>query len=182
MTEEDRLRWDVKHSAEGGSSEPDAPGLPALFAPYKDIFPRAGFALDLACGRGASSVWLATLGLEVCGVDVSPVAVDRARHLAAHCEVSARCRFQVADLDLGLPASPPAEVVLCHMFRDRSLYRPSIERLKEGGLLAIAVLSEVGAQPGPFRACAGELKAAFEELSVIADGEGEGRAWLLARK
>jgi SAM-dependent methyltransferase len=182
VSEEDRLRWDAKHSADGGSSDAVEPAIPAVFAPYHDLFPTAGFALDLACGRGATSVWLATLGLDVCGIDISPVALDRARDLAASRELSGHCRFYLADLDLGLPTSPPADVVVCHMFRAPRIYGPIIERLTDGGLLAIAVLSEVGAQPGPFQARAGELKAAFREFSEIAGGEGEGRAWLLARK
>jgi SAM-dependent methyltransferase len=182
VTEEDRLRWDARHSADGGSSGLEDPGIPAVFAPYEELFPVVGFALDVACGCGVTSVWLATLGLEVWGIDISAVGLNRARRLAASHKVGARCRFELADLDLGLPSSPPAEVILCHMFRDPRLYRPMIERLKDGGLLAVAVLSEVGAQAGPFRAFAGELRAAFGGLSVIADGEGAGRAWLLARK
>ncbi|MBV8789083.1 MAG: SAM-dependent methyltransferase, partial [Mycobacterium sp.] len=51
-----------------------------------------------------------------------------------------------------------------------------------GGLLAIVVLSEVGASPGPFRAVPGEMPAAFADLDVIDAGEGEGQAWLLARR
>ncbi len=182
VSEDDRQRWDARHSADPGPGDPDYPGIPAVFAPYEDLFPRAGFALDLACGRGASSVWLAQRGLEVCGVDISTVAIDRARQLAASYGVSDRCGFQLADLDRGVPPGPPADLLLCHMFRNPRLYRSIMERLKGGGLLAIAVLSEVGAGPGPFRAGAGELERAFGELSVIEAGEGEGRAWLLARK
>ena len=37
------------------------------------------------------------------------------------------------------------------------------------------------ATPGPFRGAAGELSAAFAGLDVIAAGEGQGEAWLLAR-
>jgi hypothetical protein len=92
-----------------------------------------------------------------------------------------RCRFEVVDLDDGLPAGPPVDVVLCHKFRDRRLDDAIIGRLAPGGLLAIAVLSEVGAAPGPFRAAPGELPAAFARLDRIADGEGQGYAWLLAR-
>src|SRR5580704_9464059 len=105
MTEEDRVRWDARHSADGGSIDPADPGIPPVFAPYEDLFPRAGLALDLACGRGAASVWLATRGLDVCGIDVSSVAIDRARRLAVCHEASGRCWFQLADLDLGLPSS-----------------------------------------------------------------------------
>jgi SAM-dependent methyltransferase len=182
MAEDDRVRWDARYSADGASSGSEEPRLPGLFATYEDSFPRRGFALDLASGRGAASVWLANRGLEVCGLDISSVALEGARRLAAGYQVNDRCRFQLADLDLGLPSSPPAEVILCHMFRDRRLYSPMAERLKVGGTLAVAVLSEVGAEPGPFRARAGELKVAFEDLSVIADGEGDGRAWILATK
>jgi SAM-dependent methyltransferase len=182
VTEGERLRWDAKHSTGDDGNGTGDPGIPQAFAPYADVFPTSGFALDLACGRGTTSVWLASLGLDVCGIDISPVALEKARRLAAKYELNDRCRFRLADLDLGLPSSPPADLVVCHMFRDPRLYRPIIERLKYGGLLAIAVLSEIGDEPGPFRAGAGELKGAFGALNVIAFGEGEGRAWLIARK
>ena len=84
-------------------------------------------------------------------------------------------------LNTSAPAGPPADIILCHRFRDRRLDQAIIERLAPGGLLAIAVLSEVGAAPGPFRAVPGELMAAFADLEATVAGEGEGRAWLLAR-
>jgi cyclopropane fatty-acyl-phospholipid synthase-like methyltransferase len=39
--------------------------------------------LDVACGEGRNSVWLAGLGCNVVGLDVSPLALDKARRLAA---------------------------------------------------------------------------------------------------
>ena len=126
-------------------------------------------------------MWLARRGLRVWGCDVSPAAISQARDLAHRNGTGDRCRFDVVDLDDGLPAGPPVDVILCHKFRDRRLDRAIIERLAPGGLLAIAVLSEVGAAPGPFRAAPGELPAAFAELDVVAAGEGQGHAWLLAR-
>lgn len=41
-----------------------------------------GTALDVGCGEGADAVWLAQRGWKVTGVDVSRVAVDRARAAA----------------------------------------------------------------------------------------------------
>ena len=38
--------------------------------------------LDVACGEGRNSVWLAGLGCNVTGLDVSPLALDKARRLA----------------------------------------------------------------------------------------------------
>jgi SAM-dependent methyltransferase len=176
----DRDRWDERYMANGppslGSVAP-----PGVFARHTDLFPSAGAALDLACGPGLGSVWLGLRGLRVVGLDISPVAVSHARDLARRAAVADRCRFEVVDFDGGLPAGAPADVILCSRFRDRRLDRAIIERLAPGGLLAIAVLSEVGAAPGPFRAKPGELTAAFAELDPVAAGEGEGQAWLLAR-
>ena len=42
--------------------------------------PARGRALDLACGEGRNSIWLAERGWQVTGVDFSSVAIERARH------------------------------------------------------------------------------------------------------
>jgi SAM-dependent methyltransferase len=180
MTEQDRLRWDEKYS--GGGFAPDyVPCPPSVFAAYEHLFPHSGQAIDLACGRGLAAVWLAARGLTVHGVDVSPVAIRLACDLAERNGVNDRCRFDVLDLDVGLPDGPPGDVIVCHMFRDARLDRAVIERLASGGLLAIAVLSEVDHGPGPFRVARGELRAAFSALTTVAEGEAGGRAWLLAK-
>jgi SAM-dependent methyltransferase len=178
VSEQDRRRWDERYAKRGtiAAVEP-----PCLFAAHQDVFPTAGSALDLACGQGRGTIWLAQRGLDVLGLDVSVVAIGQARDLARRSGVGDRCRFEAFDLDGGLPDGPPVDVVLCHKFRDRRLDRAIIERLAPGGLLAMAALSEVGAAPGQFRAAPGELAAAFGELDPIAAGEGRGQAWLLAR-
>lgn len=178
VSEKDRIRWDAAYA--GRDADP-VPALPQVFDHEADQFPVTGSALDVACGTGRASVWLARRGLHVRGFDVSAVAIGRARDLAEQCGVAERCRFDVVDLDDGLPPGSLANVILCHRFRDRGLDRALIERLAPGGLLAISALSEVGAAPGSFRAVPGELTAAFAELDVIASGEGDGEAWLLGR-
>jgi 2-polyprenyl-3-methyl-5-hydroxy-6-metoxy-1,4-benzoquinol methylase len=180
VTEQDRHRWDERYASQGpvpvGAVE-----APAVFAAHAEVFPITGQALDLACGQGLGAVWLARRGLEVLGLDISPVAISQARDLARRSGIDDRCRFDVVDLDEGLPAGSPVDVILCHKFRDSRLDHAIVERLAPGGLLAIAVLSEVDAGPGPFRPAPGELRAAFAELDVVAAGEGQGHAWLLAR-
>lgn len=174
------MRWDATYAGRG---EPVAePAPPTVFAAYESVFPVSGTALDIACGTGVEAVWLARRGLQVWGVDVSAVAIGHAEALAARYGVADRCRFDVADLDGGLPAGPAVDAILCHRFRDRGLYPAMIERLNPAGILAISVLSEVGREPGRFRAAPGELLAAFGDLDVIDAGEGGGEAWLLARR
>lgn len=177
MSEQDRTRWDAVYT------DPDqapTPALPAAFGDHEDLFPHTGTALEIACGSGAAAVWLAQRGLDVHGVDVSSVAIDRSRALAEQAGVTVR--FEAVDLDEGLPPGGPVNLLLCHKFRDPTLYPQMLSRLAPGGLLAICVLSEVGAAPGRFRATPGELRTAFAALEELAAGEGDGEAWLLARR
>jgi SAM-dependent methyltransferase len=57
-------------------------------------------ALELGCGTGTNSVWLAQQGFEVTGIDVAPLAVERAEKRAHAAGVTAH--FAVADV-LHLP-------------------------------------------------------------------------------
>jgi SAM-dependent methyltransferase len=181
MAEGDRRRWDERYAAQGAPPV-SAVRPPDLLARHAKEFPASGRALDLACGQGFGAVWLARRGLNVRGFDVSAVAIDQAREVARLAGVGDRCQFEVFDLDDGLPPGPPVDVILCNKFRDRRLDGAIIARLAPGGLLAITALSEVGAAPGPFRAAAGELPAAFAQLEQLDAGEGDGQAWLLARR
>ncbi|MCB1265347.1 MAG: methyltransferase domain-containing protein [Mycobacterium sp.] len=175
MSGQDRRRWDERHTVRG-APDPDDVGPPQLFALHAAQFPTAGSALEIACGQGEASVWLARRGLDVVGLDISPVAIRRAGELAGLCGVADRCRFGVVDLDGGLPAGPAVDVVVCHRFFDSRLNRALAQRLAPGGLLAIAALSG-----GRFGVSAGELRAAFAGLEVIAEGAQQGTVWLLAR-
>ena len=181
MSEADSRHWDARY-AEMGMAPAAEIGPPSVFVSVEELFPKQGCALDLACGRGDSALWLASRGMQVHGVDVSPVAIELARRRLSTTAFAERCRFDVVDLDAGLPDGPPPDLILCHLFRDVRLYPALLRRLAPGGLLAIAVLSEVDAGPGRFRATRGELRAAFAELDVLAEAEARGIAWLVGRR
>lgn len=57
-------------------------------------------ALEIGCGTGTNCVWLAQQGFELTGVDLAPLAVQRANELALAAGVTAR--LEVADV-LQLP-------------------------------------------------------------------------------
>lgn len=63
-------------------------------------------ALSVADGEGRNSVWLAEQGLDVTAVEISPVAVEKARRLAAGRKVE--LRFILADMLA--PGWPPVEL------------------------------------------------------------------------
>lgn len=181
VSKADREHWDSRWAKRGMAPIGEHPPPPVL-APHEHLLPTEGEALELACGRGRGVLWLANRGLSVWGVDVSPVAIDLARDLVAKSEVADRCRLDVFDLENGLPEGPPVDLLLCHCFRDPRLDRAMMERLAPGGTLAVAVLSEVDAGRGPFRARPGELLDAFGSLDVLVDGEDDGMAWIVARR
>ncbi|MCX7143002.1 MAG: class I SAM-dependent methyltransferase [Proteobacteria bacterium] len=70
------------------------------------LFEEGHSALSVADGEGRNSVWLAEQGLKVTAVEISPIAVAKARKLAAGRSVEVH--FLVADLLA--PEWPPAEM------------------------------------------------------------------------
>lgn len=68
------------------------------------LFEQGRTALSVADGEGRNSVWLAEQGLAVTAVEISPVAVEKARKLAAGRGVAVR--FEIADILA--PGWPPA--------------------------------------------------------------------------
>ena len=178
MADADRERWDARHAV-AVAADAGAPGPPDALRGRIELLPPGGRALDVACGRGAVAVWLAARGFAVDAVDVSPVALDAGRELAAREGVTVR--WWLHDLDAGLPGAGTYDVVVCQRFRDPARYPELVARLAPGGLLVVTVLSEVGEGPGPFRAPAGELRAAFGALEVLHHVERDGEASIVAR-
>lgn len=182
MSEEDRHRWDSKHRKSVSAPVVEPPPPPPLFAHVERLFPTQGGALDIACGRGEGAVWLASRGLDYHGVDISPVAIEMAATFVDAYGFGERCRLEVWDLDDGLPPGEQVDLVFCHMFRNPDLYEAMVERVVPGGLVAVAALSEVGGESGPYRCRPGELRGAFGHLEVLDEGEGEGMARILVRR
>jgi len=54
-----------------------------FLASQQQLFKPGDRVLDVASGEGRNSVWLASLGCDVLGIDVSPLALGKARQLAA---------------------------------------------------------------------------------------------------
>ncbi|WP_338111847.1 class I SAM-dependent methyltransferase [Rhodocyclus tenuis] len=70
------------------------------------LFEKGRNALSVADGEGRNSVWLAEQGLEVTAIEISTVALEKARRLAAGRKV--KIDFVLADMLA--PGWPPAEL------------------------------------------------------------------------
>ena len=60
-------------------------------------------AVSIADGEGRNSVWLAELGLEVTAIEISSVAIEKARHLAA----ARKAAVRFLQMDMLAPGWPP---------------------------------------------------------------------------
>jgi SAM-dependent methyltransferase len=156
-----------------------------------------GRVLDAGCGTGEQTLLAAASGADALGVDISPLAIERARGKASARGVKAR--FEVADAlrlgELDLTVDTIIDSGLFHVFDDdgRVRYVDSLASvLRPGGHLYLMCFSD--RQPGalgPRRVSQDELRAAFGDgwtiISIQADtftinpesfGTTTAQAWL----
>ncbi|POH59887.1 class I SAM-dependent methyltransferase [Arthrobacter glacialis] len=92
-------------------------------------------ALDVGCGEGADSVWLAGQGWQVTGVDISTVALQRAAAHAAELELPGSVAWEHHDL---LGWTPPAASF--DLISAQFMHLPRPDRDKLFARLAAAVV------------------------------------------
>ncbi|MBI4295603.1 MAG: methyltransferase domain-containing protein [Chloroflexi bacterium] len=93
-----------------------------------------GRALDVAMGNGRNAVYLAQMGFEVEGVDISPEAVQGALELAHKTGVDIRAA--IADLEGGYRIREAAyEVIICFNYLQRTLIPQIKAGLRQGGIV-----------------------------------------------
>ncbi len=125
-----------------------------------------GRALDLACGAGRHSLWLAARGWEVTSVDVKPAVVDGVHTIEA-------------DLERNEFAIEPArwDLILCWLYWQPDLLPRIAAGLKENGVAALA-----GKTSGRFATSLANYRGAFPGWIELEAGEEESRAFFIARK
>jgi SAM-dependent methyltransferase len=111
-----------------------------------------GKALDLGCGEGGDSVWLARQGWAVTGVDVSATAVSRARaRAAAHGVPEHAVNWVVQDLAHWEPAESYDLVSACFLHSPVELPRAGVLRRAAAAVAKGGHMLVVGhAEPPPW--------------------------------
>jgi tellurite methyltransferase len=173
-----------------GKGENYVPTKPsALLVRFSRFIPQSGLAVDVACGNGRNTLFLARRGLTAIGIDRSWKALAQAREAAAHSNL----KVALVQADLTRFALPRNSfyVVICFKYRDRNMY-PSIRAaLRPGGLfIAESYTREhlhYGQKPrDPAHLLErNELLQAFDDWEIIYYHEvwmGRGTASLVARK
>jgi len=101
-----------------------------------------GRALDLGCGEGADSVWLAERGWDVVAVDISETALGRAKEAAGTRGVTDRIEFVQLDLSEDFPSGTfdliSSQFLHSTVYLDRSkVLANAAAALRPNGLLVI---------------------------------------------
>jgi SAM-dependent methyltransferase len=165
--------WDERYSrGEQANDEPHP--LIVTFVPK--LAP--GQALDVACGAGRHSVWLAQHGWQVTAVDNSRVGIEILRRRSR--EIGVSINACIADLERHeFPIEPGSyDLILICNYLQRDLF-PSIKAATRVGGIVIAVIAMVDDDPNikpmnpSFLLSPGELRATFEGWTLIHDFEGK---------
>lgn len=188
-SEEDRRRWDKlfnTHSYVFGKE-------PALFLRKNAHFLQGGRALDLAMGEGRNAVFLAQKGLTVEGVDISEVALRKAKRLAREHRVA--MTPILADLNSYSIKPDTYNVILNFDYLQRSLIAQIKRGLKKKGIIVYENYTEDQLLHPKSQSIRrdhllkrGELKELFKDFEILVYQETsvllgeEGKARLIARK
>ncbi|MBI2328169.1 MAG: methyltransferase domain-containing protein [Chloroflexi bacterium] len=98
-----------------------------------ELLPK-GKALDVAMGNGRNTIYLAKMGFDAAGVDISPEAVNEA--LASARQAGVSIRTQVADLESNYHIEKDAySVIICFNYWQRSLISQIKDGLRRGGIV-----------------------------------------------
>ena len=173
MSTADRNKWDQRYR-EGAYASRD---YPSAFLKQQLQHLKPGKALDLACGAGRNSIFLAQNGFFVDAVDVSSVGLERAREREETLGVSINWLNQDL-LDSWKLPSESYSLIILFRFVALELLPVLPEILERGGSLMIEEhLQWKGeAVSGPtnenFRVPPGELARIVDGLKVVYEYEG----------
>lgn len=184
-----KVKWDAKYRERG----PEAFGLsPSDWLVRHEAMLQEqakGPALDIACGNGRNSIYLARMGFQVEALDISSVATDWLNKEA----VEQKLPIAARSLDITAWEFPPDryQLIINFNFLERSIFPGIVKALAPGGLL----LFETFLQDPDFQTSMNarfllkpnELLRAFSGFRVLhylegPSAKGAMRAGILARK
>ena len=166
-----RTKWDNKWQEKAGQPcEPDE-----WLLKVRDLLP-PGKALDVACGQGRNSLYLAEQGMAVTAIDLSGEALEQLRSKAAACNLDIRtCRVDL-EADPRLPGEL-FDLVTIFFYLHRPLLPLLRNAVRPGGIMVMRSLSSAGPFPGgpgnpDFVLHPGELLEVFADWEILLHEEG----------
>lgn len=160
------VEWNQRYTARAE----DVPPICDVLLEHRHLLPATGKALDLACGRGGSALFLAKQGLTTYAWDYAETALLPLQQHANDLQLPliTECR----DVIQQPPAAAQFDViVVCH-FLARELCSAIQQALRPGGLLFYQTFCQTrvttqGPRRPAFRLADNELIHLFSELTIV---------------
>jgi SAM-dependent methyltransferase len=160
--------WDARYAAE-----------PTLWGSEPNQYVRArlgsadpAYVVDIACGNGRNALWLARRGWRVTGVDISGVAIERARERGK--ELGVEVEWVHGDVRTWAPAEPVAVALVSylHLPTDEliTLLRGAAGWLRPDGRLLYIGHSRTNHSRGVGGPSEPEVLAEIADLAAAAEG------------
>lgn len=164
MPQSDAERWNTRYQNDARYHRD--PGPREFLLSCEPYLPTCGLALDAATGLGGNAGYLSKRGLQVIGVDISRVALRRARmrYPALWLVQADLCHFP-------LPANR-FDLIINFYYLERSVWRDFPRALRPGGVLVVETLTREMRQiqpdiPEEYLLAPGELRELFSGLKVL---------------
>lgn len=197
MSQADKTKWNTRYS-EGAYAQRTDPSailqeyVPEILASHLTAPGQYDQlrALDIACGAGRNTLYLARCGYHVDAVDIAFEGLKRGKTTVDDQPLS--IRWIEHDLDNGLPNKlTHYDIIVVVRYLDMASVRAAVNLLKVDGYLICEVhLATQESVAGPsgnnFRAASGQLKDAAHGLEIVSYWEGitqdpDGQSVSLAR-
>lgn len=153
MVEKDRKKWDSRYLENLGGSDPSL-----LLKNYLGLA-SCGNALDIACGNGRNSLFLAKKGFIVDAVDISTVATN---HLAG---IDPKINTICQDIDDWTIPRNQYQLIVNIRFLDRRLFPMIKDGLRPGGVLIFE--SFIDKKKDTYCLKQNELLRAFQSFHIV---------------
>ena len=155
MALEDKHRWNTKYQ------DNKIPPIPIEVVKKYASFASGKQALDIACGLGRHSKYLAKQGFIVDALDISSVAISQLQNIE-------NINAKEVDFDTYKLKKNSYDLIVCVYYLERKLFPQMIEALKPNGILIIETfLQDEANERVPsnplFMLNKGELEAFFDK-------------------
>jgi tellurite methyltransferase len=169
MSTSDAQRWDKRYQKDERYATYHAPR--SFLVNNAAYLPKSGFALDIATGLGGNAGYLVERGFQVVGVDVSSVAIQRAKMRWPE------LRAVLADLNYFYFPENRFDLILNFYYLQRDLWSLFKRAIRPGGVLVFETLTVEMLISNPdielsYLLRPGELREAFSEWNILVYEEG----------
>lgn len=166
MTNTDAEKWNAIYAAGGHDRLTPA----SVLSEFAHLLPETGAALDLACGRGANALFLATSGLNVHAWDISEEAITSLNNKAN--ELKLTLETCICDVTAEPLQTNCFDVIVVSYFLDRKLMPSIINALRKNGLLFYQTfirerIDDSGPRNNEYRLGENELLHLCRDLHIV---------------